>query len=201
MKKRNRSIRNAFDAHWFLYRHPKFKVQQRTEIEPEKADAMEKEGYIINRDPDGKCYRYWRHMHRHALDQNLDIFYTKTDKPGGGGRINDDKSKNKYVACWLEFGTLEYGFAYSGGKEPLGDWDVSTMLHNCHDCNLDCGAGTFDEALIKLAKLVLKHYGDYSHVDTERFEDCGEPECADCEQGLEVMDSLGLLVTQVKNPI
>ena len=43
----------------------------------------------------------------------------------------------------------------------MGDWDTETMLQTIHDIRLDTGAPTFDEALVKLAKLVKKHYGDY----------------------------------------
>ena len=33
---------------------------------------------------------------------------------------------------------------------------------NYHDTKLDCGAPTFDEALVKLARLVKRHYGDFN---------------------------------------
>jgi hypothetical protein len=31
-----------------------------------------------------------------------------------------------------------------------------------HDTDLDCGASSFDEALIELANLVMKKYGNYN---------------------------------------
>jgi hypothetical protein len=180
--KTKRKIRNAYDAYWFLYYHPKLNVMERTEVTPEEADKMEKEGYLITRDTGGKCYRLWRHLHRRALQDNLDIFYTKTNKPGGHGRVDKDKSKNKYVECWLEFGPLYYGYAYSGGKEPMAEWDNQTMLHHSHDIYLDTGGSTFDEGLVNLAKNVLKRYGDYSEKLAEdgsrRW--CGKPVCGDC---------------------
>jgi len=181
--KKNRSIRNAYEAWWFLYKHPKLNVQSRHEVTPKEADKLEKKGFLITRDPCGKCYRVWRHHFEHALDSNLDIFYTKTNKPGGHGRVDDDKSKNQHIECWLEFGPLEYGFVYGGGKEPVGDWDTETMLHHCHDPRLDTGGSTFDEGLIRLAKNVLKYYGNYSDKLADHLSKrwCGKPVCADCK--------------------
>jgi hypothetical protein len=157
MKKR--VIRNAYDAWWFLYSHPKLNTQERTEVEPEQVEELKKQGVVVITDPCGKSYRYWE-LTRHALDCNLDIFYAKVNHPKRG-RVDKDMSKNKYVEVWLEFGPIYYGFAYSGGTEPMAEWDDTTMLLHSHDPNLDTGAPTFDEALVKLAKLVLKHYGDY----------------------------------------
>ena len=42
-------------------------------------------------------------LEREAMDCNLDIFYTKVDERR---RVNDDKSKNVNVECWLEFETI-----------------------------------------------------------------------------------------------
>ena len=86
---------------------------------------------------------------RHAISCNLDIFYARVDETG---TINDDDSKNVNVECWLEFGPIEYACVMDG--EP------SQLLHT-HDIDLDCGAPTFDEALVRLGNLALKHYGDY----------------------------------------
>ena len=159
MKKR--VIRNAYDAYWFLYYHPKFNVPERTEIDPEQADELKKAKVKLVTDPCGKMYRMWPDVLRHALDCNLDIFYAKVNHPTHG-RVDDDNSKNKYVEVWMEFGPIYYGYAASGCETPLADWDDTTMLLHSHDINLDTGAPTFDEALVKLAKLVLKHYGDYA---------------------------------------
>jgi hypothetical protein len=63
--------------------------------------------------------------------------------------VNADASKNVHVRCWLEFGPIR--FAVSDGQLHL--------LHS-HDPRLDCGGAAFDGALIKLARLVRKHYGD-----------------------------------------
>lgn len=86
-------------------------------------------------------------LRRDALDTNLDIFYSKVNEHG---RVDDDATKNTNVECWLEFGPL---------KQQVSDGNLD-MAH-FHDIDLDCGAPTFDEALIKLARLVKRHYGDY----------------------------------------
>lgn len=55
--------------------------------------------------------------------------------------VDDDESKNTQTQVWLECG-------------PWGE------EYNCHDWDLDCGANTFEEAIIKLAHLVKEHYND-----------------------------------------
>src|SRR5574337_242611 len=208
--KKYHKIANAWDAYWFLWGHPKLNVRERVEIAPDEADRMEKEGFLITRDQlvridpgkedqwwandptvhtrkgalyaGGKCYREWRHLFRRAIDVNLDIFYAKTNKPGGHGRVDDDKGKNKYIECWLEFGPIYYGYSYSGGEEPQGEWDTQTYLMHSQDPDLDTGGSTFDEGLIRLARNVMRKYGDYN---PEAGEDgsrryCGKPVCADC---------------------
>ena len=167
MKKKKRSIKDAYDAWWFLYNHPKLNVQERDEVTPEEAADLEAGGSLVARDSGGKCWRVWRHLWRHALDENL-----------------DNASKNKWAECWLEFGPIYYGYAYSGGKEPAGDWDTETTLHHSHDPYLDTGGGTFDQGLVRLARNVLRRYGDYSDKLAEEMSGrwCGKPVCGDCEQ-------------------
>lgn len=63
-------------------------------------------------------------------------------------RVLDDASKNTLVNYWIEAGPME--------KQGKLSW-----VH-VHDIDLDCGADTFEEAIIKLAKLVRKHYGEKS---------------------------------------
>jgi len=183
-KKRYHKITNAFEAWWFIHDHPKFQRQIRSEIIPVEADEMEKLGFKVSRDRGGKCYRYHRHSIVSAIEENLSIFYTKTD----GKRVNDDKSKNRFQECWLEFGSVEYG--YMAG-EINADWDVETGELNHHDWKLDCGGSNFDEALIKLARLVRKHYGDYQPKEG-RSGKCGPKPCPDCGRTKETMKRLGL---------
>ncbi len=191
-KKTYHKITNAYEAWWFIYEHPAMRLPERNEVTPEEAAKLEAEGFWITRDVGGKCYRMWRHLHRHALDENLSIHYAKTNKPGGHGRVDDDDRKNKHIECWLEFGPLAYGYMYSGGSEPNGEHDTETMRHLYHDVDLDTGGTTFDEALIRLAKNVRKKYGDYEERADRIGNECGKPECADCKETRRTMKRLGL---------
>jgi len=170
-KKVRRVIANAYDAYWFLKEHPAFRIRERDAVSPSKAKKLAARGFVITTDNGGKCWREHKHVHRHALDCNLETFYAKVDDKRV---VNDDKSKNVNVECWLEFGRLEYGYHYEGQPE-------SSLLH-CHDYRLDCGAPTFDEALVKLANLVLKRHGDYEDDNAEYKRCGGEDSCADCKE-------------------
>lgn len=63
--------------------------------------------------------------------------------------IEDAKSRNTATRVWLECGAVE-------AQEGL-----PATLCLTHDYDLDCGAPTFEEALLQLAELVLLHYGPY----------------------------------------
>lgn len=58
--------------------------------------------------------------------------------------IDEDNNLNTDTRVWLEFGPYDFE-------------------ENCkiHDCNLDCGAPTYEEAIIKLANLVNIYYNKY----------------------------------------
>ena len=144
------TITHASEAYHFLYVHPKFKLMERIPID---ADLI-KPGMLVSQDKSGKYYRYFRHARRHALETNLSIFYHKT--------------KRGKIECWLEFGPEMYGYYTS--KDGNETWDADTGLQSCHDIDLDCGAPTFDQAIVKLAKLVMKKYGDLGKPPRE--EDC-----------------------------
>jgi hypothetical protein len=58
-------------------------------------------------------------------------------------RIENDDVLNTKIQVWLECG--KYNEDYEQGQ---------------HDIDLDCGADTFEEAIIKLAKLVADKYGN-----------------------------------------
>jgi hypothetical protein len=176
-KKHAHRIGSAYDAWWFLYYHPKFCLRARNEISREKADDLEKRGFIVTRDragdapgEGGKCWREWRHLLRHAIEENLSIFYAKVD---ASGKVNDDASLNTVPECWLEFGSMEYGYP--------SQWHDETQDIPYHDPSLDCGGATFDMALVALAKGVRRRYGDYKDRRGEEGT-CGRPACADCEE-------------------
>jgi hypothetical protein len=187
--KKYHKISNGHEAWWFIYSHPKFMLPERNEVSPGEAAKLEARGYWITRDKDGKCYRMYRHLHRHAIDLNLDIHYTKTNKPGGHGTVDKDPKKNKFVEVWLEFGQEEYMYATP--------WDEETNRMGYHDWRLDTGAPTFDQALVRLARLVRKHYGDYKPHDGPEGK-CGKPVCGDCAANRATMEKLGLNKIKIK---
>ena len=148
------NIATAYEAFWFLTNHPKFRCRDAALVNPKKPVKVEKGERIRTlRDQmpwrKGDKYQILEFAHeREAMSSNLDIFYAKVDKHGV---VNTDAGKNTFNECWLEFGPI---------KQTVSDGQLK--LEHYHDTNLDCGAPTFDEALVKLARLVLKHYGDYT---------------------------------------
>jgi len=176
-KKCIHKIGSAYDAWWFLYNHPGLCLRARNEVSRKEADDLEKKGFVVTRDRvgsahggGGKCWREWRHLLRHAIEENLSIFYAKVD---ASGKVNDDASLNTVPECWLEFGSMEYGYP--------SQWHDETQDIPYHDPSLDCGEATFDEALVALAKGVRRKYGDYRDKEGQEGV-CGRPACADCEE-------------------
>ena len=157
MKKRK--IKTAYQAYWFLYEHPKLSVPERRKITGREAAKSVKAGHVVKRDRNRQQWEYNKVLFRHAIDVNLDIYYCKTN---GRGRICEDKARNIHEECWLEFGPLKYDYhSFDHKTKQPYSWDKETTLQHVHDWRLDCGAKTFDRALIKLSRNVLRHYGDY----------------------------------------
>lgn len=149
-------IDNAYDAFWFLYEHPKLCCREARLISSAEAKKLklgkgERIRKVRDTMPWAKNKTYLLHefaLRRESLPENLSIWWTKVDERR---RVNKDKTKNQFIECWLEFGTIKYEVA-----------DGHCGLQHYHDMDLDCGASTFDQALVKLARLVKKHYGDFS---------------------------------------
>ena len=169
-KRPKRKLKNAYDAWWFLYYHPKLMLRARNPEMKDNAQILKRKGFVITKDKSGQYWREHRHFMHHAIEENLSIHYAKV---GPDGRVNDDPSLNVNPECWLEFGPMEWDYP--------SQWHKETSRMNFHDIELDCGGKTFDEALVKLAKLVLKQYGDYREKGKYPHEgSCGKPKCADC---------------------
>jgi hypothetical protein len=151
-----RRIRTAYEAWWFLHEHPKFHVREQQPVTAGEAESKIKNTYI-RRDKNSNLWRVWKPLGRNAINHNMDIHYAAVDAKG---RVNDDESKNIFRACWLEFGQMKWG--YHSVEFETGDGQTAReyVIHE-HDIDLDCGGKTFDEALVKLARLVMKKYGDY----------------------------------------
>lgn len=88
--------------------------------------------------------------------QALDLDVVKVNPETNS--ISDNDEENTKVQVWLECGPYV--------KED--DFEGYT-----HDINLDCGADTFEEAIIELANLVKKHYGEnpegYGEISDEEM--------------------------------
>ena len=70
--------------------------------------------------------------------------------------VEDDPQRNTEVRVWLEFGPWHK-------PESLSDAEREAMPDGCagHDIDLDCGATTFEQAVMILAQKVFERYGDY----------------------------------------
>ena len=67
--------------------------------------------------------------------------------------IDDDIALNTKVRVWLEGGPWEHIFCHN---------DCNGYYDWTHDIDLDCGADTYEEAIIKFAQLVFNKYGNYT---------------------------------------
>lgn len=92
-------------------------------------------------------YSAWLFLSEHKIFNDrfsYDLWFDVVKVDPETGAINLlDKSKNTKVEVWLEHGPYDEA------------WEGCT-----HDIDLDCGGDTFEEAIIKLAELVKKHYTD-----------------------------------------
>lgn len=96
-----------------------------------------------------KFYKAWKYLENHVIFKDqygwsqfkgcLDIDVVKVNPKTNS--IDDNPELNTSTRVWLEAGPYIE-------KTPT------------HDISLDCGAKTFEKAIIKLAKLVKKRYGD-----------------------------------------
>ena len=202
-KKKKRKINFAHDAWWFIHNHPAFRLRWRTLVEEGTEISTSR---IIVEAEDG--VRYWeeRHMHRRALDDiGRNISYVLVNKDG---TTDDEDVNRKYTEVWLEFGPISYRADWEIESNRLRKieceekgykyWeseitpDMYVDILHIHDWHLDCGAPTFDEALVKLANNILKHYGDYENDDNEHTTCGGKEVCLDCAAVDEMITRLGL---------
>lgn len=93
--------------------------------------------------------KYKKQFEFGSFQESLDIHVTKVNPKTK--KVEDNAKLNTQVEIWLECG----GYIFD---ENFNDWI------SCHDTRLDCGGDTFEEAIIKLANLVLKFYGKNKKV-------------------------------------
>jgi len=86
----------------------------------------------------------------------LDIHVARVDPKTHIIDFNDD-AKNTLTQVWLECGPWEDAEDFL----PKGEVGTSGFMGAfTHDINLDCGGDTFEKAIVELANLVVKHYGE-----------------------------------------
>lgn len=83
--------------------------------------------------------KYYGNFYTNKFDECLTIEVVKINPKTK--EIDDNENLNTKTEVWLECG-------------PYNENEAM------HDINLDCGADTFEQAIINLANLVLKQYGE-----------------------------------------
>lgn len=78
-------------------------------------------------------------------------------------RISNDEHLNTKTEWWYEFGPTLF-------KNDFGGMGISG-----HDWKLDGGAKTYDQAIIKVAKSIHKHYGNDRRVVVKKWKDIELP--------------------------
>ncbi len=90
---------------------------------------------------------WWLVENHEWVINRLNIDVVKVDPKSK--RVLNDASRNTLINYWLESGPWE-----KQEKEMVPT----------HDIRLDCGADTFEQAIIKIARLTKKHYGSKSNL-------------------------------------
>lgn len=94
---------------------------------------------------------YWWLNDNHPWTiRNLSIEMMKVNPKDS--RVSNNERKNTRIDYWLESGAF-------------------SKKDNCwfHDHDLDCGGKSFEEAIVKLSKLVKKHYGKRTNIYGKKF--------------------------------
>lgn len=91
-------------------------------------------------------YESWKFLEEHKMFNESfshDLWVEVVKVNPETNEIDNDEKKNTKIQVWLEHGSYN-------------------EEHHCcsHDYDLDCGGNTFEDAIIKLAKLVKKYYTD-----------------------------------------
>lgn len=103
-------------------------------------------------------YDAWHFLYDHkiykerGLTANLCVDVVKVNP--GTEEVDDNAEKNTAVRIWLESGPWLNNSDLEADMKKFFPEGIGQ-----HDLDLDCGAATFEEAIIKLANLVFKKYG------------------------------------------
>lgn len=169
-----------YEAWRFLRNHPKFRLPCRMLVKKDNIRDYQKP-YIIEKPGDVYIYQE-PHIFWYAIERNLSVHYVLVNKHG---TTDAPKEERTFTEVWLEFGPPYYygdleDEYNAAAREKNGEscWqaeiypEMYCQQNTSHDWELDCGAPTFDEALIKLANLVKRFYGDYVD-DNDGYKTCG----------------------------
>lgn len=72
-------------------------------------------------------------------------------------RIEDDEKRNTLTNIWLEHGPW---YSKKELDKITGYNDTAEHGTTTHDIRIDCGGDTYEEAIVNMAKLVMKEYGE-----------------------------------------
>lgn len=125
---------------------------------PHKIDNFFDAWYFLKDHPAFFYKGKWGELNQSGFEENLDIIVVKVDP--STGETTDDANPNGKVTFWLEAG----GFDDVSESEkdffpPESEYFQKGIP--VHDTRLDCEGNTFEEAIMALAELVMRHYGDY----------------------------------------
>ena len=81
------------------------------------------------------------------------------------GVINDDDSKNNFIAYWVEFLVpFKINWDNESSKWHYPEGKVVDLMH---DYKLDCGGSSWEEAIITAHELFIAEYGEFVDVYAE----------------------------------
>lgn len=101
-----------------------------------------------------KYFQHPQHDRLSVFTKNTDVMVVKVNPVTK--EISDDDHINTETAVWLETGNSFINTNPMMGR--IGEMEM-------HDCLLDCGAPTYEEAIIKLANLLDETYPELKEID------------------------------------
>lgn len=113
----------------------------------------------------GNFYQAWHFLLEHPIFQQypgidgfINALYIEVVKVDPStNRIVEDERRNLATRVWLECGPWS--------NEKVSP-EIDEIVGFTHDPGLNCGSWSFEEAIKKLAQLVLQKYGDYTREDS-----------------------------------
>jgi len=146
------------------------------DISPDSLDAMLRELRVkewaetsahYHAQPDD-FHAAWWYLQQHPIvhdevaasyfEESFDVYVVKVDPHTS--TIEDDKARNTQTQVWLEFGPRYFEVDMSPEEWCANHYDLFDGSVPSHDVELDCGADTYEQAIVELARRVSERYGD-----------------------------------------